>query len=167
MSRTPLFVLLATLACAPAQSTDTSADDQAIRGRVDAENSALASQSDSTIASIYAADARMLPPNMPRLTGRDSVRKFFAGIWPMKASLSFATVTLHVSGDWAIEEGNYTWTMPAPVAGAPPINDHGKYLATWRRSGTTWEIAQDIWNSDLPASPPPAAAVSPSKPAHR
>ena len=125
MSRAPLFAALALIACAPAQSTDTSADDQAIRGRVEAENSALASQSDSTIASIYAADARMLPPNMPRITGRDSVRKFFAMIWPMKASLSFSTVTLQVSGDWAVEEGNYTWSMPAPAAGAPPINDHG------------------------------------------
>lgn len=164
MSRLPLLVLLGLLACAPAQSTDTSADDQAIRDRVDAENSALASQSDSTIASIYAADARMLPPNMSRITGRDSVRKFFATIWPLKASLSFATVSLQVSGDWAIEEGNYTWSMPAPAAGAPPINDHGKYLATWRRAGTTWEIAQDIWNSDLPAQPaPPAAAPKPAR----
>jgi ketosteroid isomerase-like protein len=165
MSRLPLVLLLALLGCAPAQSTDTSADDQAIRGRVEAENSALASQNESTIASIYAADARMLPPNMPRLTGRDSIRKFFAMIWPMKASLSFATVTLHVSGDWAIEEGNYTWTMPSPAAGAPPIDDHGKYLATWRRAGTTWEIAQDIWNSDLPVPAPATAA--PSKPARR
>lgn len=167
MKHLPLAVALAGLfACSPAPSTDTSADDQAIRGLVDAENRALASQSDSTIGSIYAANATMLPPNMARITGRDSIRKFFAAIWPMKATLSFATVSLIVSSDWAIEEGNYTWSMPGAAAGAPPITDHGKYLATWHRAGNSWEIAQDIWNSDLPAMPEPAAAPA-AKPSRR
>lgn len=165
MRRTPVLLLLTALACTPAQSTDTSADDQAIRGRVDAMNEALASQNDSLIGMTYAANATMLPPNMPRMSGRDSIRKFFAAIWPMKASLSFAPVSVVVSGDWAIEEGNYAWSMPAPAGGAPPITDHGKYLATWHRTDTSWEIAQDIWNSDLPV--PAAEAAAAAAPARR
>ena len=53
---------------------------------------------------------------------------------------------IRVSGDWAIEEGDWTWTMPTTQG---EVRDHGKYLETWRRTETSWEVVQNIWNSDI------------------
>jgi hypothetical protein len=35
--------------------------------------------------------------------------------------------------------------------------DSGKYLVRWVQQNGKWLLAQDIWNSDLPAPMPPAA----------
>lgn len=147
MSRLPLLAILATLACAPAQSTDTAADEQAIRGKVDGLNEALTSQNDSAIALLYDSNAVVLPPGRPRVVGRPAIRAFFAEIWPLKATLTLAAAAVQVTGDLAIEEGTWNWTMPSPRG---EVRDHGKYLVTWRRVDGDWLIARDIWNSDAP-----------------
>jgi ketosteroid isomerase-like protein len=143
------------LACAGRVGpVDTTADEAAIRA-IDARwNDYLKTQNDSAIGAIYAADAVLLPPGMPRVTGAAAIRQFWAGIWPLKASLVLEPVTVRVSGDWAIEEGNWTWSAPAQ---AGPQNDNGKYLVAWHRVEGTWKAAQDMWNSDRPQAPPPAA----------
>lgn len=166
MSRVPLCVLLALMACAPAQSTDTAADQQAIRGKVDGMNEALTSQNDSAIAQLYDTNAVVMPPNMATITGRPAIRAFFAQIWPLKATLTLTPTTIEVVGDVAIDEGTWGWTMPGPNG---EIRDHGKYLVTWHQVDGDWLISRDIWNSDQPAPPPAAAAAAPhsSKPSHR
>ena len=147
MSRSLVFLLLA-LACSPAQSTDTAADDQAIRGKVDGLNEALTSQNDSAIALVYDTGAVLMPPGEHRIVGRPAIRAFFAQLWPTKVVLSLAPTDVRVIGDWAIEEGSWSWTMPAPRGEA---RDRGKYLVTWHRVDGDWLIAQDIWNSDSPS----------------
>lgn len=144
----PSLLILLLAACpAPSTSSDSSADEQAIRALADARNGDLASQDDSAIAATYAEEVVLLPPGMPRVTGRENARAFFAAIWPLKASLSMVPGTVRVSGDLAAEEGTYIWTMPGPHG---PIEDHGNYLVVWRRTATSWETVQDIWNSTLP-----------------
>jgi uncharacterized protein (TIGR02246 family) len=153
VSRLASAALFFLAACAPpAPRPDPAADEQAIRRLVEQWNEALRSANDSAIGELYADDAVAMPPNMARLTGRPAIRQFFASIWPLKAQLQLATVSVHVGGDWAVEEGNWTWTMPA--AGGEQ-KDNGKYLVSWHRVGNDWKVAQDIWNSDNP--PPPAA----------
>jgi ketosteroid isomerase-like protein len=37
-----------------------------------------------------------------------------------------------------------------------PIADHGKYLEIWRKQGDgSWKCIVDMFNSDLPGTPPP------------
>ena len=138
--------------CAPqAKPVDTAADEAAIRTIDTSWNEYLKTQNDSAIGAIYAADAVLFPPNMPRITGTDAIRKFWAGIWPMKASLELTPVTIRVSGEWAMEEGNYVFNIPGPTG---ETRDTGKYLVNWRKQDGTWRAVQDMWNSDNP--PPPA-----------
>ncbi len=142
------------LGCPPtATSTDTSADEQAIRALVDSWNGGLASQNDSLIAALYADDAILMPPGMPRVTGRQHIRDFWARIWPMKASLTLAIVSIRVSGDLAVQEDDWTWTMPSAQG---EVKDHGKALVIWRRAGNSWQVVQDIWNSDVTPPTPKA-----------
>jgi uncharacterized protein (TIGR02246 family) len=155
MARVPrLFataVLGLSLSCAPqARPSDIAADESAIRAIVNDWNGYLKSQNDSAIGAIYDADGVLLPPGMPRVTGRDNIRQFWAGIWPIKASLELEPTSIRIAGEWAIEEGNWTWSSPAH---AGEFKDNGKYLVTWRKTNGKWQAVQDIWNSD---NPPPS-----------
>jgi ketosteroid isomerase-like protein len=135
-----------------ATATDTAADESAIRA-IDARwNEYLKTQHDSAIGAIYAPDAILLPPNMPRVSGAEPIRRFWAGIWPLKASLVLAPGTIHVSGEWAIEEGNWSWRITTPQGDQ---KDNGKYLVAWHKTGVGWRAVQDIWNSD---NPPPTTS---------
>jgi ketosteroid isomerase-like protein len=153
---TALTLLLA-LGCsgAPAPTADTAADETAIRAIDSNWNAWLIAHNDSAIAAIYSSDAIMMPPNMPRVTGAASIRSFWAGLWPIKADLVITPVSIRVSGNLAIEEGNWLMSIPTP-AGAD--KDNGKYLESWRKDAGAWHVVQDMWSSDNP--PPPAAAAA-------
>jgi uncharacterized protein (TIGR02246 family) len=148
--RVPRSALLAALllaACPPAPaSTDTAADEQAIRAQVDVLNQAIASQNDSVIGALYAENAVMLPPGMRRVSGRVRIREFWASLWPMKPTLRMTPVTITISGDLAVEEANYLWTIPTAAGGEE--KEEGKSIVTWRRAGNSWEIVQNMWNAD-------------------
>lgn len=158
LRRTLFAVCLVTLACAPTStSTDTAADDQAIRAAMETLNQAVTGQNDSLAASVYAEDAVMMPPGAPRVMGRANIRAFWATVWPLKATLTMTPAQIQVAGEWAYEEGTWTWTMPTPDG---EQRDHGKYLDVWHRVDGTWSIVRDIWNSDQA----PAVAAAPVKP---
>ena len=159
---------LALAACSPAASPppDTSA---AAKTAIDATNASwarltTAGHSDS-LADVYTADAVMMPPNMATVHGRDSIRAFFATMNSMKGiTLALKSESVWGSGDAATEMGRWTWTWAAKATrppGVPPV-DSGKYLVRWVQQNGKWLIAQDIWNSDLPA-PMPAATPAPAK----
>ncbi len=145
-----------TLACGTSAKApvDTTADEAAIRAIDASWNNWLGEHNDSAIGAIYAADAVLLPPNMPRVTGAVGIRSFWAGLWPLKATLVLAPVTIRVNGDWALEEGNYSMTIPAP---AGETRDAGKFLVSWHKADGKWHAVKDIWNSDYP--PPASPAV--------
>ncbi len=152
-----LSVLILTAACArPAPAPDTTADEQAIKDLVTAWNGYLVAHNDSAIAALYAPDGVLLPPNLPRVTGTEGNRAFWAQIWPLNATLTLASVSVKVSGDLAVEEGNWTWSAPTPQGDQ---KDNGKYLVTWHKRDGTWKVVQDIWNSDNPLPPAPAAVA--------
>ena len=142
------------LGCPPgAASTDTAADEQAISAIFDSWTGAVASQNDSVIATLYADDAVLMPAGMPRVTGRQNIRGFWAQLWPVKATLTLTLVSIRVSGDLAVQEDNWTMSVPTPQG---EVKDHGKALVVWRRTGNSWQVVHDIWNSDV--TPPTAPA---------
>lgn len=154
-------------ACKPAATPppDTSA---AARTAIDAANATwprLTSTGHSdSIADLYTADAVIMPPNMASVHGRDSIRAFFSVMNTMKGiTLALRSVSVWGSGDAATELGRWTFTWAADAKrppGVPPV-DSGKYLVRWVQENGKWLMAQDIWNSDLPAPMP--AAPAPAK----
>lgn len=145
---------LVAVGCTPTStSTDTAADDQALHGAMEALNQGISSQNDSAIAAIYAEDAIMMPPGVPKVAGRQNIRAFWTTLWPLKPTLSITPEHFVVSGDWAWGEGTWIWSATTP---AGPQEDHGKYLDVWHRVDGNWLLTRDIWNSDLT---PPAAAT--------
>lgn len=152
----PALSLVAALAaCQPAApKVDVAAEEQAIRAQVAAFNKALAAYDVAGIDSIYAPDAVLLPPNQERRVGTASVEQAFAGFEPLKATmvLTPAAITIAASGDLAVEEGSWVYTMPTPNGGM--FKDNGKYLVAWKKVNGTWLVQIDTWNSD---NAPPAS----------
>jgi uncharacterized protein (TIGR02246 family) len=167
---------LAALACAALLACHagvgghlSEADKDAIRKVTDEAGQALAppaSDAQAYARLYYAEDARVLPPNVGTITGREAIAAFLGSFGALQ---KFQATILTVEGrnDLAYVHGAYEMSV-LPPGESEPVGDKGKYVCIWKKqSDGSWKVALDIWNSDLaaPASPPPAAS-GPTLPAH-
>jgi ketosteroid isomerase-like protein len=102
------------------------------------------------VASVYAADARLLPPGSESVTGA-AIREYWQGVLDAGVTgcvLRTASSTEH--GDVTIDEGRYEIRVGEEVV------DTGHYVTVHDRlSDGTWSCDLDIWNSSrLPAPRP-------------
>ena len=154
--------LVALAGCKPA-AQDTVAETTAIKAINDAWGSNYNAGDADTMANLYAEDAVLMPPGTPAASGRDAIREFLKGdtTASQAAGLTFHVSSdadaIHVSGDMALQNGNYTVT---DASGATV--DAGKYLSVFQKKDGKWHLYRDTWNSDnAPAAAPaaePAAA---------
>jgi uncharacterized protein (TIGR02246 family) len=106
------------------------------------------------VAALYTDDAVVSPPNEPAVRGRSSIEAWFKKQFAQGLSdLVLTPAESTISGMQAYEAGSYTLSVK-PASG-PPINDKGKYVVVLKQVGGKWLLAHDIFNSDLPAPPPP------------
>src|SRR5438270_2012181 len=65
---------------------------------------------------IYTADARILPPGAPMITGREAIKKFWSGMIQSANAKSAVLVSDDVllTGDGAVEIGHATLTVEPP-----------------------------------------------------
>jgi len=99
----------------------------------------------AAIAAMYTDDATVLPQGGPMIKGATAIKDMWAGEVKTLGDAKLTTVELHTMGEvMAYEIG----TATAKTKGDQPHQVAGKYLVIWRRSGTTWKIAADIFNFD-------------------
>ena len=102
------------------------------------------------VASVYAADARLLAPGLETQTGADIVRYWQ---WAVDAGLRHGrieTVSYEEHDGIAVEEGR--WELRASAQA--PVVDAGKFLIVHRlQADGSWKYAFDCFNSSLPAAP--------------
>lgn len=138
------------LACAPGP------DVAAIRDSVEAGGArfeeAFSALDAGAVAALYSEEAILLPPNAEPLTGRIPIRGFWEGVMSAGATGVDLTVDEVMATDsLAIEVGRYV------ISGAGGSRvDAGKYVVIWKREDGRWLLHRDIWNSSLPAVPPPS-----------
>ena len=131
---------------------DTGADEQAIRGQVDHWLQLVKAKDAAGIAALYAEDGAVMPPNGPIGKGRAAIEQTWASMMKTPGfDLTFVPEQIIVSssGDMALDRGTYKLAV-APKGTAQ--TDAGKYVVVWRKVGSEWKAAADIFNSDLPAS---------------
>ena len=131
---------------------DAGAEEQVIRGQVNRWLQLVKAKDAAAIATLYAEDGAVMPPNGPIAKGRDAIQKAWAGMVQTPGfDLTFTPEQIIVSssGDMALDRGTYKLAV-AP--GGKPQTDTGKYVVVWRKVGGEWKAAADIFNSDLPAS---------------
>jgi uncharacterized protein (TIGR02246 family) len=133
-------------------AVDAGADEQAIRGHVDQWLQLVKAKDAAGIAALYAEDGAVMPPNTPIGKGRAAIQQTWASMMQTPGfALTFAPeqILVSASGDMALDRGTYSLTI-APDGTAQ--TDTGKYVVVWRKIGSEWKAAADIFNSDLPAS---------------
>lgn len=133
-------------------AVDTSADEQAIRGHIDRWLQLVKANDAAGIAELYAEDGAVMPPNAPIGKGRTAIQQTWASMMRTPGfGLSFVPeqIVVSTSGDMALDRGAYSLTV---VADRTNQTDTGKYVVVWRKIGSEWKVAADIFNSDLPAS---------------
>ncbi|CAN5898990.1 hypothetical protein BH20GEM1_BH20GEM1_16750 [soil metagenome] len=177
LKRTMMCVLAASLALAcqtqePAteqgSETDPAVDEAAVRETIAAKDQAWADAAvagdAAAIAQQYTADAIVLPPASPRVTGTAAIQELFTG-WLAEAPISSATldsdvITVAAAGDYAHAVGSYTMSGAAPDGSE--WSDQGKYVALWKNVDGDWKIVADIWNSDNPPAGMDAGEPAPA-----
>jgi uncharacterized protein (TIGR02246 family) len=105
----------------------------------------------AAVADMYAAEAKLLPPNSQMIEGKQNIQAFWQVPITAGAKLqALDTVQVDVRGDMAYEVGKYTFTVPQ--ANGQLVTDQGKYLVVWKRQGSSWKLLLDIWNTSTPVA---------------
>ncbi|HYN07736.1 MAG TPA: DUF4440 domain-containing protein [Vicinamibacterales bacterium] len=146
-------------ACAPAPAPapapqDTAADEAKIRADLPLWFEHYNNGNADGVASQYAEDGILMPPNAPASTGRAAIRAFIAADSAKTKAAGLmlkntAITAVGVSGDIGWMSGTF-----AVVDAKGTTVDTGKYLSVHRRANGTWLYVRDIWNTDT--EPPPA-----------
>jgi ketosteroid isomerase-like protein len=145
-------VALAVAACAPQgepSQEEIEADIAAVTAVRDQEVAAI--NSGEVDISYLAADALMMPPNEPALSGSTAIGEWIRGFLSQyTATLNYTSSDITVSGDWAIERYAGTITL-TPVGGGDPVEETLKGIHVYRRGDDgSWKMVYDVWNSDTP-----------------
>jgi len=155
-----LALLLLTVACQQAPQDTQAADQNAIKDLEAQWSKAAGAKNVDDVVSYYADDASVFSPNMPIATGKQAIRATwmqFIGSPGFSVSWESTKADVSRSSDLAYDTGTYQLTMNDPQG--KPMSDRGKYMVAWKRqSDGKWKVTADIFNSDLPLTPPAAPA---------
>ncbi len=100
------------------------------------------------VAAHYTDDAALLPPDAPRIDGREGIQGVWQGLIDADVrDVALTTQEVDVFGDVANEVGTINATAPSEDGGRVQLA--GKYVVVWKRGGDgTWRLHRDIWNFD-------------------
>jgi len=96
----------------------------------------------------YSADAKVLPPDHPVVSGREAIVEFFKSFPPVSVFKS-TDLEMHGTGDVAYIRGSYEIVMNPPDS--EPVKEIGKWVEVWRKRDGTWRCVMDTFNADPPA----------------
>ena len=97
---------------------------------------------------VYTANARILPPGAPMISGRKAIKEFWSSLIQSAnaKSAALATVDVTLAGDGVIEVGRATLTIQPEGGAAAEIE--AKYVVYWRQEDGLWKWHIDIWNQN-------------------
>ena len=98
------------------------------------------------IGILYTENAKILPPNMDLLEGRDTVLKFWQGALEMGIkSYEPKIIEVEYSGNLGFFLGKYTL-----YGDGNQIINKGKFITVFKNVDGDWKVYRDIFNSSLP-----------------
>jgi ketosteroid isomerase-like protein len=122
-----------------------------VLAKLDADWSAAAEKKDpDLVASYYADDTIVYPPNETAAIGRTAAKKVWATYFA-EPTFKLSWKTLHAevsaSGELGFTAGTYEDSFKGPDGKL--VTETGKYLCTWKKGKDgKWKAIHDMWNSD-------------------
>ena len=101
---------------------------------------------------IVTDDAIWLPPDLPIVSGKDTIKKWAIDDWytPFDMDLSMALDELDIADSWASGRGHFTLKI-APKGGGDSMTLVGKYLGRYaKETDGSWKWSQFAFNWDAP-----------------
>ena len=149
---------LTAAACGQAAPPDTSAADMTAITAVRNEFIAAFNAGDAArAANGYAPNGMSFSNHQPTQNGRDAILANMKGQFEaMTAKIELMPDETKLFGDWALDRGRFKISLTPKAAGAPPINDEGRYVVLLQRQADkSWKVVFDMDNSILPMPEPP------------
>ena len=150
-------VALAVSACGQAAPPDTTAADTTAINAVRNEFLAAYNAGDAARAAAgYAPNGMSFGNHQATLNGREAILASMKGQFEaMTAKIELMPDETKILGDWAIDRGRFKIALTPKAAGAPPINDEGRYVVMLQRQADkSWKVVFDMDNSSLPMPEP-------------
>jgi len=98
------------------------------------------------LADCYTVDAKVLPPNLDEVSGREAIAQFWQAL--MDSGIKEAKL---MTGE---VDGNSTTAVEVSKYSLHDINgetlDSGKYIVVWKEEEGRWKLHRDIFNSSVP-----------------
>ncbi|HEX4808088.1 MAG TPA: nuclear transport factor 2 family protein [Bryobacteraceae bacterium] len=97
---------------------------------------------------VYTADARILPPGSPMISGREAIKDFWSDLIHSANATSAVLTSLHVipEGEGVVEIGRASLTINP--SGQAATQFEVKYVVYWRLEAERWKWHVDIWNQN-------------------
>ena len=99
----------------------------------------------AAVATMYTEDAYVLPPGGPMVKGRSAIQAFWKQTAQQVGAAKLITVDVQRLGRRSARE---IGTVTLETKAQPPKQVVGKYVVVWRKAGSRWLLATDIWNTD-------------------
>ena len=151
-----LFMLVLSTACQTQGTSDTRAADEAALKKLDDEwSKATGSRDVEKMISYYSDDAMVMLPNIPTLTGKESIRTFWSSMLDSGFSGGWNATKVEVarSGDLGYVTGSYQFNDNE--GSGKSMTDKGRYFAVWKKQADgSWKCVADMFSSDMPVAVP-------------
>jgi uncharacterized protein (TIGR02246 family) len=96
------------------------------------------------LAALYAEDGVLHPPNSAPVDGREAIEAFWAAVLESGGTVELTVKDVRSMGESAAEVGMWVGT------GADGSHEgHGHYTLIYEKVDGRWQIASDMWNSDM------------------
>jgi uncharacterized protein (TIGR02246 family) len=149
-------VLLTVIGCAPPPEPppeiDIAAERAALTEAANRYHEAGHAVDVETIASLYASDALVLPPNSEAKKGMAGVREFltaFAETPGFQVRFETPTVVVSEGGDLGYTLADIEITIDGPDG--QPVTSRERDFHLWKKQADgSWKVVIDIWNSPDP-----------------
>ena len=94
------------------------------------------------LASLYTADAMVLPPDGPVVQGRDNIKQMWATVAQQIGlkDVRLSTVNFEQAGDTGYEVGEATLSTGTGTVVV-------KFVVVWKKESGQWRLHRDIWNT--------------------
>ena len=136
LTRTATIVILALSMAACADRTSADPGPKQIS---EAFAAAYNARDAATVASLYADDAEIMPPDSHPLKGRPAIEALFREKFQQRCAMELRSVASEVFGSNGFDKGEIAVTMTGPDG--MPQRVAGTYLAVMKRVGDKWKIA--------------------------